>query len=201
MDNLRYVAVESKTPERSPRKAGLLVQRGSKASASEGRLFWSLKGLFGGSSPQSGESSPAPDDKRRREAESGRRGQQGMWQDDGSSDRQTKRRASVSAHVDRNALTRSAASAPGARPPARKMLTRPAVSPLRSALRNPSHTPSPMLGTQADSDLSNDMFYEADDGLGAEVPRRKSICVSLQPSFRSARDVWEDLSDEDPEYA
>ncbi|KAG6875645.1 hypothetical protein C0992_002979 [Termitomyces sp. T32_za158] len=51
----------------------------------------------------------------------------------------------------------------------------------------------------ASSDSSDDVFYEADDGLGAEVPRRKSVRVSLQPSFRSAQDVWEDSSDEDPE--
>ncbi|KAG6893917.1 hypothetical protein C0992_008181, partial [Termitomyces sp. T32_za158] len=239
VDNPRYAAVGSKTPERSPRKAGLLVRRGSNASASEGRLFGSLKGLFGGSSPRSGESSPAPDDKRRREAESGRRGHAGRgsacaWQvekdevcgsanvppsfagteiekrhlasvfprrqDDRSSDRRTERRASVSGsgtRVDRKTSTRSAASAPGARPrvsAARKMPTRPAVSPLRSAPRN---TPLPMP-VQADSDSSDDVFYEADDGLGAEVPQRKSVRVSLQPSFRSARDVWEGLERRGP---
>ncbi|KAG6892540.1 hypothetical protein C0992_000184, partial [Termitomyces sp. T32_za158] len=65
VDNPRYAAVESKTPERSPRKAGLLGRRGSNASASGGRLFGSLKGLFGSSSPRSGGSSPAPEDKKK----------------------------------------------------------------------------------------------------------------------------------------
>ncbi|KAG6884352.1 hypothetical protein C0993_011898, partial [Termitomyces sp. T159_Od127] len=100
------------------------------------------------------------------------------------------------------------------RPEVPKTPSRPAVSPLRSALRNSSRTPSPMpaahrglvgvaLSDGASSDSGDDVFFEAEEGdewvESAAPRRRKSVRVSLKPTF--AGDVWEDSSDEDAEYA